>query len=708
MHNKKLKYIKRLLIGTITLIALSCSVVVSAESQVPYDGYTYWTEISGDNSRKSVYTKAAYEVDSTIDANELGIDQYNELSDFCVSDDGNIYILDGAASRITVLDGHYNVVKEFKSLDSNGESLQFSGAKGIYVKNGKLFICDTENSRVLVSDLNGNIENQILKPDSSLIPSDFLFRPIKIAEDSRGYTYVLSEGSFYGALLFSPDKAFIGFFGSNSVTNGVSDIFNNIMSRIFPNNVKQAAKARVLPYSIVDLCMVDDDFIYTVTGSIGRVGQKGQIRKLFVGNGSNILADNSQNFADEGYNSTSRDNKAQLQDLSSIDVDENGYIYALDSKFGRIFVYDKTGKMLSAFGGGFEYGEQKGNFQRALTLALCGDRLLVLDSIKNSITVFKPTEIFKLIKEAQTLTLNGDYNASADIWHRILSMDSNCQLAYSGIARVEYAAGRYSSAKEYARKGYDRETYALAFKELRTEFITDYFWLVMIAVIVLFTAIAILLKIKKHKNFNLIKNQKLQLVKSVLIHPIDTFTVIKEKRLSSVGISVCLLMVYYITSVLTVLAGGFMFTYYDPSNFNSIWVLLKSVGLIVLWIAANWLVCSLMGGNGRITEIITVACYSLIPLILNNIVQLILTNVLIPEEATFLSIINTVAYIFFFLMLAFGSMVIHDYGFGKFVGTSFVTVVGMAIVIFLLFLIIMLVQQLFGFVTTIITEISTL
>ena len=708
MRVKELKYIKRLLICLVTLIVIFCSGNVSAESQIPYDGYTYWIGTDSADSRKSVYTKAAYEVDTTVDAISLGIKKYDELSDFCVGDDGNIYILDGAASRITVLDDNYKVIKEFESLNSNGEPLQFIGAQGIFVKNGNIFVCDTENSRVLVSDFNGNVKSQIGKPDSALIPDDFLYQPIKIACDSNGYTYILSKGSFYGALLFSPSEEFIGFFGSNSVTNSVSGVFNNIISRIFPNNAKQSATARVLPYSIVDLCMVDDDFMYTVTGSIGRAGQKGQIRKLFVGNGSDILASSSKNFADEGYNSTSRDNKIQLQDLCSIDVDNNGYIYALDSKYGKIFVYDKTGRMLAVFGGGFEYGEQKGIFRRALTLELFGDKLLVLDGLKNSITVFKPTEIFSLIKQAQTLTLNGDYTVSADAWHKVLSMDSNCQIAYSGIARVEYAAGNYNSAKEYARKGYDRDTYALAFKELRTEFITDYFWAIILTAVVLTVAIVILLKIKKHKKIKLVKSKKAQLAMSVFIHPIDTFAIIKEKRLSSVGISVGFLLTYYITSVLTVLCGGFMFTYYDPSSFNSVWVLVKSVGLIVLWIVANWLVCSLMSGNGRIEEIITVACYSLIPLILNNIIQLTLTNILIPEEATFLSIINAVAYIFFFLMLVFGSMAIHDYGFGKFVGTSVITVIGMAVVVFLIFLIVMLVQQLLGFISTIITEISTL
>ena len=114
-----------------------------------------------------------------------------------------------------------------------------------------------------------------------------------------------------------------------------------------------------------------------------------------------------------------------------------------------------------------------------------------------------------------------------------------------------------------------------------------------------------------------------------------------------------------------------------------------------------------MGGNGRITEIITVTCYSLIPLIINQVIQIIFTNVLLVDEAAFLSIISMVATLLFLLMLAMGTMVIHEYGFGKFVGTSVITVIGMAIIIFLIFMVVMLLQQLFGFISTIILEIST-
>ena len=703
MYNSKFKCIKRFLTCMLVLFVIAGSAVSVSASQVPYDGYNYWIGTKYEGSRKSAYSKVAFDVEDIIDARKLKISDFTELSDFCVSD-GNIYILDGGDSRITITDADYNVIKDIKQLNYNGETLDYLHASGIYAKDGKIYLCDTENGRVLVMDNDCNVLSMIEKPNSSIIPSDFQYRPVKLVVDSEGYLYILSQGSYYGAMLFSPSYEFIGFFGANDVVNSLSTVFSNIISRIFPNNAKKSASAKSLPYSIVDLCMYDDDFVYTVTGSTNTYAPKGQIRKLFVGTGSNIL-ENTGSFIDQGHDITS--GKRGNQDLCSIDVDENGFIYSLDSKYGRVFVYDNTGRMLTAFGGGYGEGNQKGTFGRAQTLALKGDNLLVMDSQKNTITVFKHNEYFSLIKQGQLLTLSGDYTASQDIWRKVLSLDSNCQIAYSGLARAEYAAGNYELAKDYARKGYDRDTYTLAFKVLRTNFITKYFWLIMTLAIVAVVALIVLLKIKKRKGIKLVKNQKLRLAMTVLVHPVDNFSTIKEKQLSSVGISVCLLLIFYVTAVLKVLCGGFAFTYYDPSSFNSIWVLVKSAGAVILWIISNWLVCSLMSGNGKISEIITVICYSLIPLIINQVIQIVFTNVLLPDEATFLTIISAVAYLFFFVMLAMGTMVIHEYGFGKFVGTSIITVIGMAIIIFLIFLVVMLLQQLIGFISTVVMEIST-
>ena len=81
---------------------------------------------------------------------------------------------------------------------------------------------------------------------------------------------------------------------------------------------------------------------------------------------------------------------------------------------------------------------------------------------------------------------------------------------------------------------------------------------------------------------------------------------------------------------------------------------------------------------------------------------------LLPVEASFLSILTTIATIYFALMLIIGMLKIHDFSMGKFIWTTILTVLGMAIIIFLLIMLIILVQQFGAFIVTLVTEISTI
>ena len=200
----------------------------------------------------------------------------------------------------------------------------------------------------------------------------------------------------------------------------------------------------------------------------------------------------------------------------------------------------------------------------------------------------------------------------------------------------------------------------------------------------------------------------MSLMFSVLIHPSNSFTDIKEKHLGSLPLCFMLIVLYYVVTVTRAIAGGFMFTNYDPSSFNSIIELVRSVGLVVLWIVANWLVSTLLGGKGKIKEIVIVTCYSLQPLILEDIIHTILTNVLLPDEAAFLGILSAIATIYFCIMLVIGMLKIHDYSMGKFIWTTLLTVIGMAIIVFLLIMLIILIQQFGAFIATIVTEIITI
>lgn len=689
------------------LICLTAAVPALAASsdEIPYNSYTYWEGIN-ENKRKAVYNRPMYETAGVLTADSLKVSAFTKLNDVCTDENGNAYILDDA-SRITVLDKDYNLIKEIGALNKDGEKYEYAGANSLYVDtDGTIYICDTENARVLHCTADGVLTDILKLPDSPLIPKDYKYRPMHIVADSRNYLYVLSDGSYYGMILYAADRSFLGFYGANEVTNGIMGALKNVWNRLFVSNEKKSNTARTLPYVFVDVARGGDGFIYTATGYTDKTGNKGQIKKLSPGTGKNILESEDINFTDDEENTTYKDGETLNQNIVALEVDKNGYIYCLDASFGRVFLYDSEKRMLSAFGSGMGSGTQKGSFTQASALALNGGDVLVTDSTKCILTVFRETDYGARVKELRTLSINGDYTAAKEGWLEVIKEDSGCQTAYSGLARAYLAENDYDTAMEYAKNGYDRETYALAFELSRRDFIYGNFPVIFAVIIIMLCAIAALIVLKRRKAPETVKDSETRLLFRTLIHPSLCFDEVKEKGRGSIKLCIAVTAVYYVLSVMQTLCGGFLFTYYDSESFNSIMVLVRSVGIVVLWIICNWMVCTLLGGKGKIREIAVVTCYSLIPLIIEMALRLLLTNVLLPTEGEFLGIFETVAMLYTLLILIIGMIKIHDFSMSRFIGTGILSVAGIAAVVFLAVMVGMLLQQLAGFIGTVFMELT--
>lgn len=675
---------------------------VSAATQVPFESYTYWEDIS--TERKAVYSRPMYETEMVLDALSLKVQPFTTINDV-YSDDKNVYILDNA-SRIVILDNKYNLVSEIGVItDNEGKTYDYTGAMSLYVHtDGSIFISDTENKRVLRVDNTGLLLDLYGLPESSLIPSDFVYKPLKAVMDSHGYLYVLSDGSYYGALLYAPDKSFTGFYGANNVTLGIASAIQNVLERVFPNNAKKSASARTLPFSFVDIVIDNQDFIYTATGKTNTYDRSGQVKKLNPGTGNNILGSEEVNFVDDKFNTTFNNGTQIEQDIVGIEVTDTGYVFCIESQFGRVYLYDKSCRMLSAFGGGLGQGQQDGTFVAATAIALNGTDVIVSDKLKNTVTIFKPTEFGQKVMGLIDITLEGKYVEARKGWQEVIALDRNFQPAYSGLARAELTGGNYKKAMELAKEGYDRETYELSFELYRKGLLEKYFWvlfLIVVAIAGCFIAFYFAV-IKKEKQ--IIKNKDVRLMFKTLIHPVLAFEEIKDKKQGSIGLSVLLIGLFYVTAVIQVLCGGFMFTQYDPATFNSLWVLVRSAGLVVLWIFSNWMICTLMQGKGTMREICIVTSYSLLPIIIERVLRLVFTNVLLPSEAMFLTGFDAIAIGFTAILLIIGLLKIHEFTMSRLVGTSVLSIGWLAVLVFLIILVGMLVQQIGGFAVTVFLE----
>ena len=215
---------------------------------------------------------------------------------------------------------------------------------------------------------------------------------------------------------------------------------------------------------------------------------------------------------------------------------------------------------------------------------------------------------------------------------------------------------------EIALDGFDRKTYALAYEYERQEILAENFvWLftgvILIAAVII---VLVVLQRRRKKAVEVSGDGEVKLMFKTLIHPGLGFEEIKDKKRGSFRVALVILTLFYVSSVIKVLWGGFLFTNYDPGSFNSLWVFVQSFGLVLLWVVANWLVTSLASGKGKVKEIFVVTCYALVPIIVERLIWIALSNVLLPEEASFLGILSTVSIFYTGLLLVIGMMRIHD------------------------------------------------
>ncbi|MCQ2454976.1 MAG: YIP1 family protein [Clostridia bacterium] len=696
---------KRLLsiICVILVLTIGFSFSVLAE---PTDSFTH--DDSADGKVKGVLSSEIYSSSKVVTAARLGLSESMlGLTDVCTDKDGKVYLLASERSKVIILNSDYTLDKEIVIKDKDGIEMMFEEAKGIFVDDNKdIYVCDTGNGMILVTDRSGKLKSTWEQPESSLLPEDFFFQPSRMVRDDKGYTYILSLGCYYGALAYSPDDEFIGFYGANNVKATALDTLAFLWDKLTQTDEKKALSVKTLPYSFVDLCLDSKGYMITCTGvTESDTNGTGQIRKLSPG-GEDILykrdtkgissTSSAVNFVEEKV--TKRFGVMKPQNIISVEVDDKGFIYALDSTHGLIYVYDNECNLLAGFAGCFSDAKQLGVFDNPTSLAVHGSDLLVIDRDNCALTVFERTKYGELLMNAQLKHIKGEYDEASPLWEEIIKMNSGCQLAYRGLAIANYTNGNYEKALDYAEKGLDYKTYDLAWKVIFSKRVNDnFFWIFSIAVI-LIIALVVFLIYKKKKNIILIKNAKLKLALSVSSHPFRSFEDIRYKNMGSLIIAFVFLLLYYVANMLNSTAAGFLFLNSDPRTYNTFYTILSTIGLVLLWSVANWLIACLSNGKGRFKDVFIVSCYSTLPLTLFKFVRVILSQFLSLSGQAVVDAVGVAVLLFTLFILCIGIMQVHEFDFFKFLGTTIVTILFMLLMVSVFLLVGVLLEQVIEFI----------
>ena len=263
----------------------------------------------------------------------------------------------------------------------------------------------------------------------------------------------------------------------------------------------------------------------------------------------------------------------------------------------------------------------------------------------------------------------------------------------------------YKTALVYAEAGLDYSVYDLAQKEILTSFIADNFLVIILTVLIAISAIVFLvIKLKKY-DFAIFKSPKVSTFIGSSIHPFTAFSDVKYKKTGSVFAAGCIMVLLYVVVTLNKIASGFLFTNVSYKNYNTLYTLAQTVGLMLLWSVSNWLVCSMFSGKGRFSEVFIATSYSMVPFLVFMILRVVLSHFLPLSGVGFMNGLQTAVIIYTAFLLFVAISTVHEYDFFKFASTTIGTVIFMLLIVFILFLFTTLLYQVFGFIGDLYNEI---
>lgn len=686
---------------SIACIALALTILlltpVAALSDTPYQGYMY------DSYDKSNPAPVGYEPEKVVNQNVLGLSSVSRLYDMDFDKDGNLYVLDSDNSSIYVLDVDLNLQSTLK-LTKDGEELDFSKAQGIFIhRTGdekRIYVADTEHARVIVADKDGNVLNIFYRPDTTLIPEKTEFRPTKVVVSDEDTVYILCQHVYAGVLMLNQYGEFLGFCGSNKIEMSASMLFDYMWKKLLSEDMK-TTQDRYVPveYSGLD---IDEDG-YLLACSVSGTEKSESIRRLNA-KGNNIFpltTFGDLETAEVGENILS----TTFTDVTGIG---GGVFAALDLALGRVFVYDTDGSFLLSFG---TLGSQVGTFKTPVAIASYNDYVYVLDQANNSITMFSVNDYGKTVLKASRAYLKGLYNESIELWEDVLVQNGAFETAYVSIGRSLVNLEDYKGAMEYFKCGQSRVDYSRAFQEYRTRLIAEWFDVIAVVVIVLAVGLLVYFKVRKKKKIGYdyeVPDGYFRRLFLSLAHPMRDMMAFVNNTKGSTWIAPFVAGLWFFEKVFTYQTRGFIFNTNDPAKMDIRLLFIGSVGLFVLFILSNWLICTMFSLSGKLKQIATVTSLAILPYIVANIFNTILSNFLTDEEGMFLTIISVLAIAWGIIIMFAGLSKIHEANIILTLVLVIATLLGIFVIVFLCLVFFSLWQQFIDFCTAVINEIISI
>jgi hypothetical protein len=645
-----------------------------AAADAPY--YTYTSDSEG----YIIKTQAAYtpaQQISVINGEKLEMPEH-----VFVDDQDYVYITDSANNKVYILDHNYRYYKELVSD-------KFSAIKSAFVTDESIYVVDASANKIFVFDKATHaFIQEIGKPQSPIFAEGYVFNPSHIAVDVRGNIYVRSTGSINGLIMLSRDGEFITFFGANPLKVPLLDQLRSV----FLTEAQEEKVKKVFPDVPSNIAIDKKGFIYTVTSSV----ETNPLKKFNV-SGTNYFTDNMVgSFA-----------------MESVWVGKHNNVFSVSSE-GWIYEYDAYGNLLFLFGGKDFSSSRLGLLNRPVSMASnSSDELIVVDQGMKLIQTYRATEFADAVHYAMDAYQDGDYTKSKELWEYTLQYNSLFDNAHIGLGNAFLREGDASGANDEYRDAQYNTGISEAFWEIRQT------WLQNNLDIVFSIFLAILLVGYSHKFLNkryrygsritgpLKTIRRVKLIDELLFvftflkQPLEGFYQIQsENRVSRKSSTI----IYILVIILFIVHYEYANLLFVPKQGYFLNELSVMIGLAILWVLSNYLICSITDGEGKFRDVYNATAYSLSPILVIMPPLILFSNGLTLEQSVFYHLPIQGMTIWIAFLMVFMIKDIHNYEVGETVDVIFRSFFTMLIIALFIFVFYSLGNQLVGFTHDVVTE----
>lgn len=658
-----------------------CSVNASAET--PYLTYTV------DGYGRMEETQTAYLAKETII--QFGEETISSANDICVTDDNQIYVADTGHARVIVGTTDGKLVRII------GEGL-LKSPMGVYVTENKhVYVADRDASTVYEFSEEGEVLNKYGKPDSPLYGDALDFLPTKITVNDAGVMYIICQSNTNGIVEISPADGgtFLGYFGANYASADLQ----TIIYRAILTSEQRAKMVSNLPSTPDNLAIDGKGLIYTIT----RGEEDSTLKRLNIAGTNMIQGGSSSGVYDDAP--------------AAVAVGNHDNVYVASAQ-GYIYEYNDQGEPIYVFGAKDD-GTQRVGLSSQVTSIQVGsdDALYVLDTEKNQIQVYQPSEFTQKLHKALNLYSKGRYTESRQPLQEVLEMNSMFDYANKAMGRAYFQEENYDEAIRYAKLSKDYEGYSDAFWEVRNVWLQKN----IVPLILLIVALYIIFKVvkvldKKKGILNGVRNFKEKIKKNKFVsnvmyagyymrHPIDgSYGIAREGRASWSAPSF-ILVIFALEYIINKYLCGFLQKTIREGRYE----IFSDIGTILIVIVAltacNYLVCTINEGEGTVKKIYTYFCYSLMPFITFTPVIFILSHVVTTNEQFLITLVQVLMYAWLIILGILGIKEVNNYTGKETFKIIALTAFTILIVALLIFIIYVLWAQVFEFISAIFGEV---